>query len=100
MVKGPWIEPEELKRLKMPVLVIAGTKDMIRNGHTRRIYYGIPDSRLRLIAEITLLHPKKFRIQPLPGRGSFPARNGGQQGKDDKASGPIAIRDVWIRDGL
>ena len=50
MVKGPWIEPEELKRLKMPVLVIAGTKDMIRNGHTRRIYYGIPDSRLRLIA--------------------------------------------------
>ena len=30
--------------------MIAGTKDMIRNGHTRRIYYGIPDSRLRLIA--------------------------------------------------
>ena len=29
MVKGPWIEPEELKRLKMPVLVIAGTKDLL-----------------------------------------------------------------------
>ena len=25
-------------------------KETTRNGHTRRIYYGIPDSRLRLIA--------------------------------------------------
>lgn len=49
MVKGPWIHPSELKKLKMPVLVIAGTEDMIRNGHTRQIHRAIPGSRLKLI---------------------------------------------------
>lgn len=49
MVKGPWIQPSELKKLQMPVLVIAGTEDMIRSRHTRHIYHAIPDSRLKLI---------------------------------------------------
>ena len=49
MVKGPWIHPSELKKLKMPVLVIAGTEDMIRNGHTRQIHRALPGSRLKLI---------------------------------------------------
>lgn len=49
MVKEPWIHPSELKKLKMPVLVIAGTEDMIRDGHTRRIHRAIPGSRLKLI---------------------------------------------------
>lgn len=49
MVKGPWIHQNELSRLKMPVLVIAGTDDMIKESHTRRICRSLPDGRLKLI---------------------------------------------------
>ena len=37
MVSQPYITPEALKRLRMPVLVIAGDRDMIREEHTRLI---------------------------------------------------------------
>ena len=49
MVDEPHIAPSELKKLTMPVLVIAGTKDMIREGHTRLIANRIPGARLVLI---------------------------------------------------
>lgn len=49
MVKEPHIDPAELKALTMPVLVIAGTKDMIRESHTRLIAASIPGARLALI---------------------------------------------------
>ena len=49
MVKEPHIDPVELKKLTMPVLVIAGTKDMIRERHTRLIANRIPNARLLLI---------------------------------------------------
>ena len=49
MVCEPHIDPTELKKLTMPVLVIAGTKDMIRERHTRLIAASIPDARLALI---------------------------------------------------
>lgn len=49
MVKGPFIHAQELSRLKMPVLVIAGTDDMIKESHTRKIFRSLPDGRLRLI---------------------------------------------------
>ena len=49
MVKEPHIDPVELKKLTMPVLVIAGTKDMIRERHTRLIANRIPNARLALI---------------------------------------------------
>ena len=38
MVKEPHIRPDQLKRLHMPVMVIVGTKDMIRHSHSRKIY--------------------------------------------------------------
>lgn len=34
MVNEPHISPDELKKLNMPVLVIAGTHDMIKRSHT------------------------------------------------------------------
>ena len=37
MVTQPYITPEALERLRIPVLVIAGTNDMIREEHTRSI---------------------------------------------------------------
>ena len=35
MVNEPHITPEEIGKLKMPVLVIAGTRDMVKDEHTR-----------------------------------------------------------------
>ncbi len=46
MVNDPYIEPNELKLLKMPVLVIAGTNDMIKESHTRLIAEKIPNAKL------------------------------------------------------
>ena len=49
MVNEPRIPPEALKELRLPVLVIAGTRDMIREAHTRMIAGALPDSRLVLL---------------------------------------------------
>ena len=49
MVNEPHINPAELGKLSMPVLVIAGTRDMIRENHTRLIANRIPNARLVLI---------------------------------------------------
>ena len=49
MVNEPHIEPSELSRLTMPVLVIAGTKDMIKESHTRLIYKSLPNAQLSII---------------------------------------------------
>ena len=49
MVKEPHIRPEELNGLTVPTLVIAGTKDMIRESHTRLIARSLPNARLVLL---------------------------------------------------
>lgn len=49
MVNEPHISPKSLERLKMPVLVIAGTNDMVKRKHTRLIQSSIKNSRLVLI---------------------------------------------------
>lgn len=49
MVNEPHIEPSELDRLTMPVLVIAGTKDMIKESHTRLIYKSLPNAQMNII---------------------------------------------------
>ena len=49
MVNEPHIEPSDLARLTMPVLVIAGTKDMIKESHTRLIYKSLPDAQMNII---------------------------------------------------
>ena len=49
MVNEPHIEPSELARLTMPVLVVAGTKDMIKESHTRLIYKSLPNAQLNII---------------------------------------------------
>ena len=50
MVNDPDVKPEELETIRAKTLVIAGTKDMIREPHTRLIAERIPDSRLVLLA--------------------------------------------------
>ena len=49
MVNDPNIDPDELKSIKCPTLVIAGTSDMIREDHTRLIADNIPGAQLVLI---------------------------------------------------
>lgn len=46
MVKDPAIRPEELASLHVRTLVVAGTKDMIKESHTRLIYESLPDAEL------------------------------------------------------
>ena len=49
MVNEPHIEPSELSHLTMPVLVVAGTKDMIKDSHTRLIYKNLSNAQLSII---------------------------------------------------
>ena len=49
MVNDPYIRPRSLRKLHMPVLVIAGTNDVIKTGHTKYIAKCIPHSRLEFI---------------------------------------------------
>lgn len=49
MTTQPHIRPEQLAALTMPVLVVAGDRDMIREGHTRRIARSVPNSRLAIL---------------------------------------------------
>ena len=49
MVTQPHIDPAALSALTMPVLVVAGKDDMIKEAHTRAIAAAIPGSRLAIL---------------------------------------------------
>ena len=49
MVNEPNFTPEDLKRLKIPTLVIAGKRDMIKDSHTRLIARSIAGAELAII---------------------------------------------------
>lgn len=49
MVHDPDIGTAELEKVRARTLVIAGTKDMIRESHTRQIYRHLPDARLVIL---------------------------------------------------
>lgn len=49
MVNDPALSPEQLHSLHIKTLVIVGTKDMIREKHTRLIQESLPDARLVLL---------------------------------------------------
>lgn len=49
MVNDPNIVDNELKNIAVRTLVIAGTKDMIKTKHTRRIYNSLPNAELVFI---------------------------------------------------
>ena len=59
MVDDPNVDPKELKRISAKTLVIAGTKDMILESHTRLIAECIPDSRLVFISGDHFIANKK-----------------------------------------
>ena len=49
MVNDPNVLPEELVKIQAKTLVIAGTKDMIKDEHTRLIAQNIPDAQLVIL---------------------------------------------------
>ena len=49
MVNDPNVKPEELAQIQSPTLVMAGDKDMIKDGHTRLIAQSIPGAELAII---------------------------------------------------
>ena len=49
MVNDPDVSPGELEKIQSKTLVMAGTRDMIKEKHTRLIASRIPDSRLVFI---------------------------------------------------
>ncbi len=49
MVNEPNIKPSELSLITMPVLVICGTKDMIKESHTKEIAEHLPNATLTII---------------------------------------------------
>lgn len=63
MVNDPNISPSELAKLTMPTLVVCGTKDLIRESHTRMIAENIPNARLVILQGdhfVTNKHPAEF----------------------------------------
>jgi pimeloyl-ACP methyl ester carboxylesterase len=46
MLNGPDIDPDELFAIDLPVMVIAGTKDVIKKKHTKLISDSIWGSKL------------------------------------------------------
>ena len=60
MVKDPNISPEELKKLRIKTLVIAGSRDMIKTSHTRLIAEKIPNSKLAILPGDHFIANKNF----------------------------------------
>lgn len=61
MVNEPNIEPTVLHTLQMPALVIAGTRDMIKENHTKLIAESIPNAKLSIIEGDHFIAQKKPR---------------------------------------
>ena len=49
MLTEPHIDPEDLKRIRIPVLVTAGEHDLILRTETDRLVRGLPDARLIIV---------------------------------------------------
>ena len=63
MVKEPHIKPEHLRRIQIPVLVIAGTRDMIKKSHTKKIFDNLPNGYLCIVEGTHFIakeNPDKF----------------------------------------
>lgn len=59
MVNEPNIDPAALHTLQMPTLVIAGTRDMIKENHTKLIAKSIPNAKLSIIKGNHFIAQKK-----------------------------------------
>jgi pimeloyl-ACP methyl ester carboxylesterase len=77
MLTQPNITAEELKTITTPTIILVGSRDIVKEGHTRDIAEQIPESRLIILEGEThgsyVLHSKKLHdvMEPfLPKRKS------------------------------
>ena len=49
MAWQPRLKAEEIKEIKVPVLVMAADKDMIKESHTKELAGLLPDARLKIV---------------------------------------------------
>lgn len=59
MTEEPQISPQELSGLSVRTLVIAGTRDMVKDSHTRLIFRSLPDAELAIIRGDHFIAAKK-----------------------------------------
>jgi pimeloyl-ACP methyl ester carboxylesterase len=59
MASYPRMQPAELAALNVPVLVLAGEKDVIKTSHTQLIAASIPGAQLRLLPGLTHYAPQE-----------------------------------------
>ncbi|MCQ2174544.1 MAG: alpha/beta hydrolase [Bacteroidales bacterium] len=66
MLKEPDIDPSELRKIKCPALITAGSRDLISVEHTTLIADSIPDSELIIFRNAT--HSSYIKRNPRLGR--------------------------------
>jgi pimeloyl-ACP methyl ester carboxylesterase len=59
MADYPRMQPAELAALKVPVLVLAGEKDVIKTPHTQLIAASIPGAQVRILPGLTHYAPQE-----------------------------------------
>lgn len=60
MVNDPNIERNELSKITAPTLVICGSRDMIRESHTKEIAENIPNAKLSIIKGNHFIANKRY----------------------------------------
>jgi len=60
MVNEPNINPSELSQITVPTLVICGTRDMIKESHTKEIANSIPNANLSIIKGDHFIENKEY----------------------------------------
>ncbi len=62
MVNEPNMEPSELAKISVPTLVVCGTRDMIKESHTREIAKNIPNAKLVIVKGNHFIANKNHKI--------------------------------------
>lgn len=61
MVNEPNIEPGELVKISVPTLVVCGTRDMIKESHTKEIAKNIPNAELVIVKGNHFIANKNYK---------------------------------------
>lgn len=62
MINYPHITPDELEKIKIPVLVMAGDHDLITEEHTIKLFQSLPNSYLEIIPGASHIAPSENQI--------------------------------------
>ena len=60
MVNEPNIEPKELAKITAPTLVICGSREMIKESHTKKIAENVPGAELAIVKGTHFIANKKY----------------------------------------